>query len=203
MTITKWKLTFSNKQLKSTWTTSPVLVSKRIFSPCRSPSLVHVQQNNTTKKTLECLYPRINPTIDITAAVRPYVNLLANHAVGSGKVSINHSWKTGIKLCSRSKSPRISHNFFYTHIDKIFSLKETATSWSVISLTRLKYSPISPDFKSWSKARTTRREYVYPAFYTPCFIVLHNYRSDRNGVRDPLDKTTFLIESYNTVRSDV
>lgn len=69
---------------------SSIGVQENIFTmsitePCA------VQQNNTTKKTLECLYPRINPTIDITAAVRPYVNLLANHAVGSGKVSINHS----------------------------------------------------------------------------------------------------------------
>ena len=31
----------------------------------------------------------------MTAAVRPYDNLLASHADGSGKVSTNHSWKTG------------------------------------------------------------------------------------------------------------
>lgn len=35
----RWWLTFSNKQLKSTWTQSPLLSSKRMFSPWRSPSL--------------------------------------------------------------------------------------------------------------------------------------------------------------------
>lgn len=34
------KLTLSNRQFKSTWTVSPVRESKRIFSPCRSPSLI-------------------------------------------------------------------------------------------------------------------------------------------------------------------
>jgi hypothetical protein len=43
-------------------------------------------------------HPRMNPTIDMTAAVRPYVNRLASHAVGSGNVSINQSWKTGGNL---------------------------------------------------------------------------------------------------------
>ena len=62
-------------------------VQKNIFTmsitePCACSAIQH--QRNMP-------YPRINPTIDITAAVRPYVNLLANHAVGSGKVSINHS----------------------------------------------------------------------------------------------------------------
>ena len=36
-------------------------------------------------------YPRMNPTIDITAAVRPYIKRLESHADGSGKVSTNHS----------------------------------------------------------------------------------------------------------------
>src|SRR6266404_2087281 len=31
--------TFSKRQLKSTWTTLPVLVSRRMFSQCLSPSL--------------------------------------------------------------------------------------------------------------------------------------------------------------------
>jgi hypothetical protein len=42
--------------------------------------------------------PRMNPTMDITAAVRPYDNRLASQAVGSGKVSINQSWNTGGNL---------------------------------------------------------------------------------------------------------
>jgi len=42
--------------------------------------------------------PRMKPTIDITAAVRPYVSRLASQAVGSGKVSMNHSWNTGLNL---------------------------------------------------------------------------------------------------------
>ena len=36
----------------------------------------------------------MNPTIDITAAVRAYDKRLASQADGSGNVSINHSWKT-------------------------------------------------------------------------------------------------------------
>jgi hypothetical protein len=40
----------------------------------------------------------MNPTIDMTAAVRPYAKRLASHAVGSGKVSMNQSWKTGGNL---------------------------------------------------------------------------------------------------------
>jgi hypothetical protein len=64
-------------------------VQKNIFTmsitePCACSA-------NTTSKKMNMPYPRINPTIDMTAAVRPYVNLLASHAVGSGKVSINHS----------------------------------------------------------------------------------------------------------------
>lgn len=47
------RLTFSNKQLKSTCTTSPECLSKSIFSQCRSPN------------------PSMNPTMDMTAAVRP------------------------------------------------------------------------------------------------------------------------------------
>jgi hypothetical protein len=63
-------------------------VQKNIFTmsitePCVCSATKHQRKNMP--------YPRINPTIDMTAAVRPYVNLLANHAVGSGKVSINHS----------------------------------------------------------------------------------------------------------------
>lgn len=46
-------------------------------------------------------HPRMNPTIDMTAAVRPYVNRLASHAVGSGNVSINQSWKIGGNLQTR------------------------------------------------------------------------------------------------------
>lgn len=34
----------------------------------------------------------------MTAAVRPYDKRLANQAVGSGKVSMNQSWKTGGNL---------------------------------------------------------------------------------------------------------
>lgn len=200
---TNGKLTFSNRQLKSTWTISPVLVSKRIFSPCRSPSLQGACSANIKENYLIMPYPRINPTIDMTAAVRPYVNLLANHAVGSGKVSINHSWKTGIKLVGVSHHGSVTK--FYPHIDKIFSLKVTPASWSVISLTRLKYSAISPDWnhESIGEARTREAWNSYPAFYTPCFIIFDNYRSDRDSVRDPLDKTTLLIERYNAVRSDV
>lgn len=40
----------------------------------------------------------MNPTIDITAAVRPYAKRLASHADGSGNISINHSWNTGGNL---------------------------------------------------------------------------------------------------------
>ena len=36
-------------------------------------------------------YPSMKPTIDITAAVRPYIKRLESHADGSGKVSTNHS----------------------------------------------------------------------------------------------------------------
>lgn len=36
-------------------------------------------------------YPRMKPTMDMTAAVRLYASLLASHAVGSGNVSMNHS----------------------------------------------------------------------------------------------------------------
>ena len=41
----KTRPTFSNRQLKSTCTTSPVLVSSRMFSQCRSPSLVELVGN--------------------------------------------------------------------------------------------------------------------------------------------------------------
>ena len=44
---------------------------------------------------------------------------------------------------------------------------------------------------------------TYPTFDTPCFIVFNDYRSDRDGVWDPLNETTFFIERYNTVCSDV
>lgn len=40
----------------------------------------------------------MKPTIDMTAAVRPYASRLASQAVGSGKVSINQSWNTGGNL---------------------------------------------------------------------------------------------------------
>jgi hypothetical protein len=33
----------------------------------------------------------MNPTIDMTAAVLPYVNRLVSQALGSGNVSMNHS----------------------------------------------------------------------------------------------------------------
>lgn len=83
--------TFSNRQLKSTCTTSPVLVSRRIFSQCRSPSLSRIENEFSFRRLRMGTYPRMNPTIDITAAVRPYVNRLESHADGSGKVSTNHS----------------------------------------------------------------------------------------------------------------
>ena len=49
-------------------------------------------------------YPRMKPTIDITAAVLPYACLQASQVVGSGKVSKNHSWKIGGILSKNRES---------------------------------------------------------------------------------------------------
>ena len=93
MTITKMKTYLLKQTVKIYMDNIPSIgVQENIFTmSITEPSRCMFSKYNITKKTLRCLYPRINPTIDITAAVRPYVNLLANHAVGSGKVSINHS----------------------------------------------------------------------------------------------------------------
>ena len=78
----------SNKQFKSTCTVSPVKPSKRIFSPCRSPSLP------ISSALVIVTHPRTYPIIDMTANVRAYAIRLASQAEGSGQVKRNHSWKT-------------------------------------------------------------------------------------------------------------
>lgn len=76
------------------------------------------------------IYPRMNPTIDITAAVRPYVNRLASHAVGSGNVSMNHSWKTGLNLLPLYIIHTKSKRGMSTHTDNILSLYMAIAAWS-------------------------------------------------------------------------
>ena len=56
--------------------------------------------------------------MDMTAAVRPYANLLASHAVGSGNVSINQSWNTGGNL-DRWSAIEQGRQYF-THMGNIF-----------------------------------------------------------------------------------
>lgn len=74
---------------------SCVGVEQNVFAmPVAQP----VYQSAIVLASPHVTYPKMNPTIDITAAVRPYDSLLASQADGSGNVSINQSWNTGGKL---------------------------------------------------------------------------------------------------------
>lgn len=74
-----------------------ITIQEDIFAMTVTEAMVTVK-HQPFSDIRESPYPRIKPTIDMTAAVRPYVIRLANHAVGSGKVSKNHSWNTGGNL---------------------------------------------------------------------------------------------------------
>mmetsp|Transcript_9326 Transcript_9326/g.32410 ORF Transcript_9326/g.32410 Transcript_9326/m.32410 type:complete len:333 (+) Transcript_9326:726-1724(+) len=69
----------SKRHAKSTWTTSAVVVSSRMFSPWRSPS------------------PTMCPTMDHTAAVWAYAVLAAIHCAGSVNLLRKKRWNTGGK----------------------------------------------------------------------------------------------------------
>lgn len=90
-----------------------------------------------------CTNPRMNPTIDITAAVRPYANRLVSHAVGSGKVSINQSWNTGGNLYTIDQRPFASEVDRHTNIGNIFLRNISAASLSTACLILVKVSLIS------------------------------------------------------------
>lgn len=80
-----------------------------MFSQCLSPSLQTAFIGIGTRKVIpNDPYPKMKPTIDMTAAVRPYVRRLASQAVGSGNVSMNHSCKTGLKLLFKTFLDQLS-----------------------------------------------------------------------------------------------
>lgn len=91
----------------------------------------------------------MNPTMDITAAVRPYVKRLESHADGSGNVSTNHSWNTGGNLEMGSIVPAAKSEFGgATYRGKTLVANNSAASFSATSLIFLKTSPISEDLDS-------------------------------------------------------
>jgi hypothetical protein len=72
-------------------------VHKYVLAMSVSESMQTCHTYNVASRKIET-YPRMKPTMHMTAIDRPYVNRLVSQAVGSGKVSINHSWKTGLNL---------------------------------------------------------------------------------------------------------
>ena len=147
-----WELAFSNKQLKSTCTIPPVIVSSNIFSICLSPSLSHFMSNWWMKGWVYT-YPKMNPTMDITAAERLYVNLLVSHALGSGNVSMNHSWKRGENLYSVSgafihhRKDKQRQNFRREYYTGLFIARFLDSSIYLAHLARLQ-SEWGPDCKT-------------------------------------------------------